>query len=143
MGKCYNSITIEAPLDKVWAAISHFYDFSWAPGVVTDVKVVGGRQHDPVGAQRVLNGVFHETLLSLDNLNKKLSYSIDDGPGAVARDAVRNYIGKVSVSPITADNGTFVEWESSYDSADDDAVGELCNPIYQALLSALRQHFSA
>ena len=142
MGSCYNSITVEAPIDEVWSAVSHFHDFSWAPDVVTDVKVVGDRRHDQIGAQRVLNGVFHETLLALDNLNKTLSYSIDDGPGAVAKGSVSNYVGRVRVSPITADHTTFVEWQSTYDSADDAAVGELCNPIYQALLGALRRHFS-
>ena len=142
MGKCYNSTTVDAPIDEVWSAVSHFHDLSWAPEVVTDVETVGDRRHDQIGAQRILNGVFHETLLSLDNLNRTLSYSIDDGPGAVAKGAVSNYIGKVRVSPITADNMTFVEWESTYDSADDAAVGALCNPIYQALLAALRGHFA-
>ena len=142
MGKCYNSITVDAPVDQVWPAISDFHDFSWAPDVVTDVQIVGHRQHDQIGAQRVLNGVFHETLLSLDNLNRTLSYSIDDGPGAVAKDVVSNYVGRVRVSPVTVDETTFVEWESTYDSADDAAVGALCNPIYQALLTALRRHFS-
>ena len=69
-------------------------------------------------------------------------YSIDDGPGPVARSAVKNYIGAARVLPITENNSTFVEWQSTYDSPDDAAVGELCNPIYQALLKALKKHFS-
>ena len=142
MGKCYNSTTVDAPCDEVWAAVSNFHDLSWAPDVINSVEVVGIRKADQIGAQRVLNGVFHETLLSLDNLHRTLAYSIDDGPDAVARDAVKNYVGRIHVSPITAYNGTFVEWESTYDSANTDAVGELCNPIYQALLAALRGHFS-
>ena len=52
-----------------------------------------------------------------------------------------DYTGKVRLFPITADGATFVEWTSRYESADEGAVGELCNPIYQALLSALRTHF--
>ena len=142
MGKRYNSITVDAPVDQVWAAVSNFHDFSWAPDVITGVKIVGERKHDQLGAKRVLNGAFHETLRSLDDLNNTFSYSIDDGPDAVAKEVVSNYVGKVRVSPITANNATFVEWESSYDSADNSAVGNLCNPIYQALLNALRQHFS-
>ena len=142
MGKCYNSTTIDAPVDKVWSAVSHFHDLSWAPEVVTDVEVVGERKHDQIGAQRVLNGVFHETLLSLDNLIRTLSCSIDDSPGAVGKELLENYIGRLRVSPVTADGSTFVEWESAYDSNDDAAVGALCNPIYQALLAALRAHFA-
>lgn len=142
MGKCYNSITVAAPVDAVWSALSHFHDFSWAPDVVTDLQVVGNRQHDQVGAQRVLNGVFHETLQAVDNLNRTFCYSIDDGPDAVAKDRVKHYIGRVRVSPVTVDGTTFVEWESTYDAVDDGAVAGLCNPIYRALLDALRRHFS-
>jgi len=50
--------------------------------------------------------------------------------------------GAVRVLPITENNTTFVEWQSTYESADDYAVGELCNPIYQAVLKALKNHFS-
>ena len=91
--------------------------------------------------RRILNDAFHETLIAIDDDARVLRYSIDDGPGPVARDAVRNYIGRLRVAPVTSDDTAFVEWESSYDSPDDAAVGELCNPIYRALLTTLRDHF--
>lgn len=142
MGKCYNSAVINAPCDKVWAALRNFHDLSWAPDVVTKVVPVGDRQGDQIGAGRILNDAFHETLLALDDLERSLSYRIDDGPGPVSRDSVSNYVGRVRVFPITQNNTTFIEWESTYESADSGAVGALCNPIYQALLKALQQHFS-
>lgn len=142
MGKCYNSAVINAPCEKVWNTIRNFHDFSWAPGVVTKAVAVGGLKGDQIGAKRILNDAFHETLLALDDHERTLSYSIDDGPGPVSKNAVRNYIGRVRVFPITENNATFIEWQSSYDSADAAAVGEFCNPIYQALLKALKQHFS-
>ncbi len=149
MGKCYNSIVVNAPADEVWQALRNFHDMSWAPNVVTGIDAVGDFRADQIGARRVLNGVFQETLLGLNDLERELVYSIDDGPGAVSREAVSNYVGRVSVKPVTAGIGAgngqtaaFVQWTSSYDSADDSAVGELCNPIYQALLQALQQHFN-
>jgi len=142
MGRCYNSAVINAPCSTVWGTIRNFHDMAWAAGVVTKTDVVGSLKGDQIGAKRVLNGVFHEALLSLDDHAHTFSYSIDDGPGPVAKGAVKNYIGRVRVSPITENNTAFVEWESSYDSADDGAVGELCNPIYQALLQTLQKHFS-
>jgi hypothetical protein len=113
-----------------------------AKGVVDRVDVVGDKAGDQVGAGRVLNGAFHETLLGLDDEDRVVLYSIDDGPGAVSRDAVRNYRGRVQVFPLTATNRSFVLWTSRYDSPNDAAVGELCNPIYQALLGALQRHFT-
>jgi hypothetical protein len=132
---------IDAPAGDVWAVLRNFHDLGWAPEVVTKVEAVGGREADQIGARRILNDAFHETLLSLDDRGRTLSYSIDDGPGPVSKEAVRNYVGRVSARPVTLDGRTFVEWESTYDSPDDASVGDLCNPIYQALLRALQAHF--
>ena len=142
MGKCYNSAVINAPSQIVWGKIRNFHDLAWAAGVVTKTAVVGDLKGDQIGAKRILNDVFHETLLSLDDEERTFSYRIDDGPGPVAKEAVKNYVGAVRVLPITENNTTFVEWQSTYESADDYAVGELCNPIYQAVLKALKNHFS-
>ena len=142
MGKCYNSVVVNASCNTVWKTIREFHDMSWAAGVVTQVDKVGDLRGDQVGAKRILNGVFYETLVSLDDHEKTFMYSIDDGPGPVAKDAVKNYIGAARVLPITENNTSFVEWQSTYDSPNDEAVGELCNPIYQALLTALKKHFT-
>ena len=142
MGKCYNSAVIDAPCEKVWQAIRDFHDLSWAQGVITKVDVEGDRKGDQIGAKRVLNDAFHETLLTLDGDQRTFSYSIDDGPEPISKDSVSNYIGAVRVLPITESDTTFIEWQSTYESPDDAAVGDFCNPIYVALLSALKQHFS-
>ena len=141
MGKCYNSVTISAPSDQVWSAIKDFHEMSWATGVITSVEKDGQIAGDTPGAMRILNGAFHETLISIDEEGKTFSYSIDDGPEPLSEDAVRSYVGTVKVYPVTIDNTTFVEWQSAYDSADDRAVGDFCNPIYEALLSAMKGYF--
>ncbi len=137
MGKCYNSTVVNAPADKVWIAIRNFHDASWAPHVVETVDIVGEAKGDQIGAKRVLNGAFHETLRALDDVNMTFRYSIDDGPGPVAKDAIRNYVGTVKVMAITSNDTSFVEWVSVYDSPNSGAVGELCDPIYSALLKDL------
>ena len=55
---------------------------------------------------KVLNGVFHETLLALDDEERTFSYSIDDGPEAVSKENVQGYIGEVRVFPVTDDDST-------------------------------------
>ena len=138
---CYNSTIVDAPVDKVWAALRNFHDFSWCPDVVPQVEAVGDLGSTEVGAKRVLNGVFHETLLELDDEAHIQRYSIDDGPEAVSKDNVQGYIGDVRVFPVTDNDSTFVLWTSSWESSGG-GVKEFCNPIYRALLAALKNHFA-
>lgn len=132
------SIIVPAALADVWARLSNFHDFSWAPNVITAVEQVGERAGNEVGAKRILNQAFHETLIEIDADQHRLRYSIDDGPSPVSADDVSNYIGQITLTP---DNGgTRVEWTSSWESNSDDAV-EFCHGIYVALLEALAKSF--
>ena len=138
---CYNTCVVEAPADQVWSALRNFHDMSWAPQVITSLEKVGDVDANQSGARRVLNGVFHETLQTVDDADLTLTYSIDDGPDAVSKDNVTRYIGKVRVLPVTDTNVSFVEWSSSWEDSKG-GVAEFCNPIYKALLDSLKAHFS-
>lgn len=140
MGKCYNKVEINAPVAAVWDKISNFHDMSWAPGVITSVEKVGDKNANEVGAKRILNDMFHETLTEVNPSNHSFSYSIDDGPGPVAKDAVSNYLGVVQLSE--SGMGCVAEWSSSFDSPNANEVTEFCDPIYQALLNAMKETFS-
>ena len=140
MGKCYNKIEISAPVAKAWDTIRDFHDLSWAPGVVTSVAKVGDKNGNSIGAKRILNDAFHETLTKLDPENFTFSYSIDDGPGPVASDAVKNYIGLVKLT--ASDNGCVAEWSSTFQSENENEVADFCNPIYMALLNSLDETLS-
>lgn len=141
MGNCYNSTTVNAPIDQVWDMIKDFHQLDWAAPVATKVDVVGELPGTQVGARRILNDAFHETLLSVDAMNYRFTYSIDDGPGPVAKGVIDNYVGRVELFPITDTGGTFVKWTSEFDSADEAQVTEFCNPIYSGLLAALKTRF--
>ena len=143
MGRCYNTVIVNAPIETVWEAIRNFHDLSWASKVITKLDVVGDFTGDQVGAKRILNDLFHETLQTINDTNFIFTYSIDDGPGPVAKDSVKNYMGQVRLLPITENNTTFMEWQSTYESLNDQAVGEFCNPIYHALLQAIKSKFSS
>ena len=136
---CYNSAVIKAPVEKVWATLRKFHDFSWSANVITQVDTEGNPEQ--IGAKRVLNGAFYETLLALDDVERKLRYSIDDGPDAVSKDNVVGFIGQIKVFPITDDNSTFVLWSSRWE-AGGDGTKEFCDPIYRAFLADLQQHFA-
>ncbi|MFT7561627.1 MAG: hypothetical protein ACI93R_003556 [Flavobacteriales bacterium] len=137
MGKCYNKIVIKSSADKVWNTISDFHDVSWASGVVTSLTNSGDENGKTAGAKRILNEAIHETLISIDPENKTFEYSIDDGPGPISKDAVSNYKGVVKVN--SSDNDCLVEWSSTFESENEGEVSEFCNPIYMALLNALKE----
>ncbi len=141
MGTCYNKIEIKSPVKTVWNTISDFHDMSWAPQVITSVTKVGDKRGDEVGARRVLNELFHETLMSLDADAFAFSYSIDDGPGPVSSSAVDRYIGVVKLTE--SENGTVVEWSSTFESDNENEVADFCNPIYGALLAGLNDTLTA
>lgn len=134
------SIVVDAPIAEVWNRFSNFHDLSWAPNVISGVDKVGDVDGNKVGAKRILNGAFHETLIEINNDEYYLKYSIDDGPSPVSKDEVANYVGVVRLSPVSNGKGTLVEWVSSWESKLDDAVA-FCHGIYVALLGELGNSF--
>ncbi|MCX7067918.1 MAG: SRPBCC family protein [Methylococcales bacterium] len=138
MGQCYNSTVIHAPIETVWSAIRNFHELSWGSAIIAKVDTVGDKSGTEVGAKRILNDAFHETLVSLDDEAFSFAYSIDDGPEPVSKASVKNYIGVVKLFPVTDSNHTFIEWRASYESASEHEVGDFCNPLYHALLAALK-----
>ena len=81
-----------------------------------------------------------ETLLELNDAEHHFKYQITDGPGPLEKDKTQGYIGAVRVSPVTDEDSTFVEWTSSWDTSEG-GVAEFCDPIYRALLGALKANF--
>ena len=142
--ECYNSIVINAPAFQIWDELKDFYNFTWSKNVIVKIDRVGNKSGLHVGAQRILNDTFHETLLSIEEEKKRFTYSIDDGPSAVSKNNIVGYVGKVRVYSISENDTSFVLWTSKWDYARKGGrnVQELCNPIYRALLSDLKLHFS-
>jgi len=138
MGSTHQTIEIGASPDKVWEVIRDFHDLSWAPNVIANVDSVGEKPGGEVGASRVLNGIFHETLLTLEDEAKTFTYSIDDGPSPISKDDVKNYVGRVTVQSAEEGDGTHVEWSSSWQD-NNEAAAEFCHGIYVALLQDMKK----
>lgn len=141
MGRTYQSTIVDAPADEVWSVLRDFHDLSWAPDVVESCEALGPENGDEIGARRRLNDAFEETLRELSDVDRRLRYSIDEGPSPVSSDEVSDYVGTVRVHPVTDRDASFVEWSSRWDGNDEDAR-EFCHGIYVALLDALREHFA-
>jgi len=134
---CYNSTVVDGSPADVWAMIRNFHELGWAAGVVETAEKVGDLAGDQLGAKRVLNGVFHETLCALDDVNHIIRYSIDEGPGPLAKGEFSGYIGQVRLRSVSDTGQTFVEWSSKWSTGSSEIKG-FCDPIYQALLGAMK-----
>ena len=140
MGKTQQSTTINRSPADVWAKVRDFHDMSWCPNVITDLKKVGDKSGLEVGAKRLLNDAFHETMHELDDEGMKIRYSIDDGPPPISKDDVSNYFG---VLTLTAEgDGTRVDWNSSWEG-DNEESHEFCHQIYLALLADMKASLEA
>lgn len=106
--------------------------------VIQSCEAVGTFAGTEIGAQRILNEAFHETLLECSEADCRIRYSIDDGPSPVSPAEVKNYVGQIQLRPVTLNGTTFVEWRSSWESASDEAR-DFCHQIYIALLKALAE----
>ena len=141
MPETNQSIDINAPISDIWNKLNDFHHFSWAPNVITKIEKVGPADGNQIGARRVLNDLFHETLIELDNNNYFMKYSIDDGPSPISKNDVSNYFGMIKLSTTDDPTHTYVSWSSSWESNSDEAVG-FCHNIYVALLNDLADSFS-
>lgn len=138
MPQCYQSVIVNAPIEKVWDTIKNFHDMSWASRIITKCEAVGAKKGTEVGAMRILNEAFHETLVEFNESDYRFSYSIDDGPFPVSASEVKNYKGQVQLKPVTLNGNTFVEWRSAWES-DSEEARDFCHQIYVALLKALAE----
>ncbi len=122
--KVMRSVIIEAPVDRVWAAVRAFDGVvRWNPGV-TAARMESGTSTS-VGAIRhldIVDGtVFRETLLAHSDLEHFYTYDIVEGPLPC-----RNYVSTHRFLPVTDGNLTLGIWSGEFD----------CDPADEASLEA-------
>lgn len=138
MGSISETIEIQAPVEQVWQAVRYFHNADWAPHVITQCEAVGDRPGDEVGASRIINGMFRQTLLTLDDAGRTFTYSLDKGPAPVSNRDVENYVGRVTVRQAEDNDRTLVEWSSSWEG-NDEAASDFLRIIYRGFLVDMRQ----
>lgn len=113
----YRSMILEAPIDRVWAAVRAFDGVAnWNPAV-SAARIECGAP-TATGAIRHLDiadgSMFRETLLAHSDREYFYTYDILESPLPVT-----NYISTHRFLPITHSSQTLGIWESSFDCESD------------------------
>ena len=140
------SVTLNAPADKVWLKINNFGDLgAWHPAVKT-TEIQSG-ENNKVGAIRLLTlqdgGTIKEKLLAYNDKKKSFSYSILEGVLPVS-----NYKSSITVKA-GKNNTSTVEWKGKFkrkDLGDTPAAGQddatatkTMSTVYRAGLDNLKK----
>jgi len=140
MAKSYYSIVLDHPANEVWAVIRPFDHYAWA-GVESETVIEDGKAGDQVGAvRRVTYGgnVLRQLLLAHSDIDRSYTYSFCGTPPF----PVSDYQATIRISPVVADNHSFVEWWATFDCADDERdkwVKHFERQGFAKWLAALRQ----
>ncbi len=147
--KVTEKVEINAPVEKVWAAVGNFQDMSWHPAVT---KTEGSGSND-AAAKRTLTlasgGKIEEVLMKHDAKAMSYSYEITNVDTAVL--PVTNYSSTLSVK---GDGGkTTVEWKGAFyrgfvnndppPELSDEAAVKAVTGFYKAGLDALKGKLEA
>jgi hypothetical protein len=149
--KITESIEIDAPPAKVWAAIADFHNMSWMPGV-TKTTGDGGNEPDVAKRQLVLDSgaTIDESLYKYEADAMSYSYRIDQVDVKVL--PVTNYSATLVVLP--AEGGkSKVEWRGAFyrgypnndppPELNDEAAMKAVGKVYRAGLEALKKKVEA
>jgi uncharacterized protein YndB with AHSA1/START domain len=141
MARAYASIVIDAPVETVWNRLRDFNGLpKWHPAIASS-EIEERRDADAVGCVRsfhLKDGTHvRERLLALDDARRSFSYNFEKPAFPV-----ENYMATVRAMPVTASDGTFVEWEARFDEAPADKgkyVDIVSNAVFAEGLKALGQ----
>ena len=113
MIRAYRSAVINAPVQKVWAAIRDFNALpAWHPAIAKS-EIEGGLASNAIGCVRSFSlqdgGHLREQLLALSDVDHSFTYSI-----LVSPMPVKDYVATFRLTPITVGNRTFAEWWADF-----------------------------
>ena len=144
MAKVYTSSVIDAPVERVWAAIRDFNGLpAWHP-IVAASRIEDDRPPDQVGCVRNFRlrdgGTIREQLLALSDADHACTYSILESPLGV-----RNYVATLSLQRVTDGDRTFAVWVAEFDAPPEDEarlVASIGNDVFQAGFDALKKQLA-
>jgi Polyketide cyclase / dehydrase and lipid transport len=143
MAKSYYSIVLDHSADEVWAVIRRFDHYAWA-GVEGETIIEDGKAGEQVGSVRRFTdkgNTVRQVLLAHSDVDRSYTYAFCGDPPI----PVRDYEATIRVTPVTADNGSFIEWWATFDCAMEERdkwVKQLEQGGFAKWLAVLRQFMS-
>jgi polyketide cyclase/dehydrase/lipid transport protein len=142
--KIYTSSVVEAPADRLWAAIRDFNGLpKWHP-LIRDSRIEGNLPADRVGCIRNFNlkdgGNIREQLVTLSDYDYSCTYTILESPMGVS-----NYVATLKLTPITDGGRSFVEWSAEFDcppAREAELAGMIGTDVFQGGFDALKRQFA-
>ena len=143
--KVTETVVIDAPAEKVWAAIGNFQDMSWHPAVASQ-EGQGGNTPDTATRKLTLKGggVLEETLTKYSAADRSYGYRIEKVDVKVL--PVNNYSSTITVSE--AGGKSTVEWRGAFyrgylnneppPELNDEAAVKAVSGVYRGGLDALK-----
>jgi hypothetical protein len=143
MAFAYTSTVFDVPAADVWARIRDFGDYALWIDDVDEATIESDRSGDAVGAvRRVQVGErrIRQRLLALSDLDRSFSYEFCDPDPSVPP----GYTATVHVLPVTEGNGSFIEWEATFEATPRESARlvEQFERSFAQWLDALRRHVS-
>jgi hypothetical protein len=143
MTKVYVSTVIPAPAAEIWRVVRNFKALpDWTP-FVAESRIEHNAPPDQIGCIRNFRlrdgGVIRERLLALSDYELSCAYAILESPMAV-----RNYVAKLSLTPVTDGDMTFAAWEAEFECPPEHEaalVQQIGAGVFQAAFNALKQRF--
>ncbi len=114
MTQVYVSAIVEAPIEKVWAAVRDFNNLpQWHPKFSRS-HIENGGPSDRIGCVRNFDiagggGTIRERLLTLSDLDHTFTYCILTSPLPV-----ENYLATLKLFPVTVGNQTCGVWTAEF-----------------------------
>ena len=122
MGEARAEITIDRPVDDVWAVVGNFGDLSWMPGI-EKCELEGDDRVLSMFGMRIV-----ERQLNRDEEACVIAYGIVDGD-------MKPEVHRATITVMPAGSGSFVTW----DVETDDAMVEVMQGAYTGALVALKE----
>eukprot|EP01006_Ploeotia_vitrea_P058546 TRINITY_DN69668_c0_g1_i1.p1 TRINITY_DN69668_c0_g1~~TRINITY_DN69668_c0_g1_i1.p1 ORF type:complete len:149 (+),score=90.65 TRINITY_DN69668_c0_g1_i1:52-498(+) len=131
------AINVPAKLDDVWNRIKTWHKTQDVlPKLITSLEVLDDKADGEVGAHRMVNGTFDETLRSIEKGDKhaSFSYTIDHAKGTPL-DAGTVYVTVAATA--TVDDETHLKISVRYTAAE--GADDMTNAVYSGMLAGYKE----
>ncbi|MGL4276878.1 MAG: SRPBCC family protein [Morganella morganii] len=128
----YNAL-IEGDPDVIWQTLKAFGQIAkWHPEIIGS-RMEGHQPDGLPGSTRHLilkdGAILRETLLSMDDRQRQLSYGF-----AVSPLPVDNYVAGLKVIPLSGVPRAVIQWSATFDTRDPDPQGNMVKVIRELIV---------